>query len=71
VRKDPEQAQRLLNFFYTGDFFNPNRGGGIKGGVLETINRYKTLGRNNSQIVNLHKDARTTKAEEAWSTTLS
>lgn len=71
VRKDPEQAQRLLNFFYTGDYFNPNRGGGIKGGVLAIVNRYHNTGRNNSQIVNLHKDARTTKAEEAWSTTLS
>lgn len=70
IRRDPTQAQRLMNYFYTGDYFNPNRGGGIKGGVLGIINRYKNTGRGNSQIANLHK-SRSGGRSEAWTVELT
>lgn len=71
-RKDPEQAQRLLNYFYTGDYFNNNRGGGVKGGILSIINRYKNLGRSNSSINYIHKSNYVNNwRDEAWATTLS
>ena len=69
IRKDTEQAQRLMNYFYTGDFYNLNRGGGIKGGILGVINRYKNTGRSNSQIANIHKQ-RGGWRREAWTVTL-
>jgi len=71
IRKDPEQAQRLLNYFYTGDFYNTARNGGIKGGVLSVINRYKNTGRNNSQLSKINKINLDPTRSEAWSTTLS
>ena len=69
IRRDSEQAQRLMNYFYTGDYYNPNRGGGIRGGVLGIINRYKNTGRANSQIANLHKQM-SGSISEVWATTL-
>jgi len=71
VRRDPKQAQYLLNYFFTGDYYNANRGGGIKSGVLGVINRYKLTGRNNSQLTRLHQAKPDVGRKEAWSTTLS
>ncbi len=55
-RKDREQANALLNFFYTGDYINPKRRGNIKGGILATLKDLKERGRSNSQIVNMGPD---------------
>lgn len=71
IRRDPKRAQELLNFFYTGDFGNPNRGGGITGGVLGVISEYKNKGRGNSQLVSLHKNTSNSGRNEAWTTTLT
>jgi hypothetical protein len=74
IRRDAARAQELLNFFYTGDFGNTKRGGGIKGGVLGVINEYKNKGRANSQIAYLHKSTNVSVypyRNEAWITTLS
>lgn len=71
VRRDPKRAQELLNFFYTGDFGNPNRGGGIRGGILGIISEYKNKGRGNSQIVDLHKVRGDAWRDERWATTLT
>lgn len=71
VRRDAKRAQELLNFFYTGDFGNPNRGGGVKGGILGVINEYKNKGRGNSQIINMHKVPYEHWRDERWAITLS
>jgi len=72
LRRDPTQAQTLMNYFFTGDYSNSNRGGGIKGGVLGVINRYKNVGRSNSQITTLNKKNFVNHwRDEAWATTLS
>jgi len=70
ARTNPGHAQTLLNYFFTGDFLNPNRGGGIKSGVLGVINKYKNLGRSNSQITKLHKGDYDNSGWE-WATTLT
>lgn len=54
-RRDTARAQEYMNFFYTGDDGNPNRGGGIKGGILGVINEYKNKGRASSQMTDLHR----------------
>ena len=72
VRRDAKYAQTLMNFFYTGDFYNANRGGGIKGGILGVINRYKQTGRSNSMLTTLHKSNYVNNwRDEAWATELS
>lgn len=72
VRRDTKQAQEMLNYFYTGDYGNPRRGSGIKGGILGVINRYKNTGRGNSQINRMHKKTYVNHwRDEAWATTLS
>lgn len=68
-RRDTERAQEYMNYFYTGDDGNPNRGGGIKGGVLGIINEYKNKGRANRQTVSLHK-VYNGYIPESWRTTL-
>lgn len=69
-RRDGERAQEYMNYFYTGDDANPNRGGGIKGGVLGVLNEYKNKGRGNSPIATLNH-ARDSYIPEAWKTTLT
>jgi hypothetical protein len=72
VRRDVNQAQALTNYFYTGDYANNRRGGGIQGGVMGTINRYKNRGRSNTQLNTLHKSNYVNQwRDEAWATTLS
>lgn len=71
MRRDATRAQEYMNYFYTGDDGNPNRGGGIKGGVMGIVNRYKNLGRGDSQIAHLHRTSSTDYIPEAWRTTLS
>ena len=71
VRRDPEQAQRLLNYFYTGDYYNTSRSGKIEGGILNIINRYKNTGRSNSQLNRLHKGDFNQWRREAWAAQLS
>lgn len=69
-RRDTERAQEYMNYFYTGDDANPNRGGGIKGGVLGIVNEYKNKGRGNSPLVELHK-VYDGYIPEYWRTTLT
>ena len=71
LRRDPNQAQALMNYFFTGDYANPNRGGGIKGGILGIINRYKNTGRSNTQINRLHKANYNHWRDERWASVLS
>ncbi|SRR5258708_3220678 len=52
-RKDPKQAQTMMNMFYTGDFDNTTRRGTIRGGILGVIADLKERGRNNSQVVQM------------------
>lgn len=52
-RRDEETAQRLLNFYYTGDFINSNRRGNIRGGVLGVLQDLREKGRGNSQMVQM------------------
>lgn len=73
VRKDPEQAQKLLNYFFTGDFANPRRSGKLEGGILDIVSRYKNEGRGASPLIRMHKgqyDGRNP-FDERWSTTLT
>lgn len=51
-QKDLKQAKAFANYFYTGDYDNPNRRGStIKGGVLAVLHDFKERGRDNSQLV--------------------
>jgi hypothetical protein len=68
-RRDQARAQEYMNFFFTGDDGNPNRGGGIRGGVLGVINEYKNKGRANNQMIGTHRIYRGY-VPEAWKTTL-
>jgi len=69
-RRDASRAQEYMNYFYTGDDGNPNRGGGIKGGVLGVLNEYKNKGRSNNQLTRLHIN-KNGYIPEAWRTTLT
>lgn len=72
MRRDRSQAQALMNYFFTGDYENNNRHGGIKSGIMGVINRYNNTGRSNSQINNLHKTANVNNwRDEAWACVLS
>lgn len=73
LRRDPEQGQRLINYFYTGDFYNTNRTGHMTGGTLGIISRYKNEGRSGGQInyTNKSKYNLWHPLKEAWGTTLS
>lgn len=50
-RRNPEMAQSLLNYFYTGDYNNPKREGEITGGVLQVLRDLMEKGRSNSDLV--------------------
>ena len=52
-RRDVDQAQKLLNFYYTGDYANPKRKGNIKGGVLAVLKDLQERGRGNSQLTEM------------------
>ncbi len=69
-RRDVAIAQEYMNYFYTGDDGNPNRGGGIKGGILGAISEYKRTGRGNSGLIEMHK-TNNGYIPENWRTTLT
>jgi len=69
-RRDPRKAQTFMNFFYTGDFGNPERSGDIHGGLLGAINRYDTYGRANKQTVQMGR-RRFVYGDRFWATTLT
>lgn len=52
-RKDADQARQMMNYYYTGDYFNDARRGNIKSGILGEINRLRELGRGNSGLVEM------------------
>ncbi len=52
-RRDEETGQKLMNFYYTGDFNNLNRSGNIRGGILGVLQDLKEKGRGNSQMTKM------------------
>lgn len=52
-RRDLEQSQRELNYYYTGDYANGNRRGNIRGGVLAVLKDLQEKGRGNSQLTEM------------------
>lgn len=57
-RRDPTQAQSMLNYYYTGDFNNSSRNPqDIRSGVVYWINWYNGKGRSTTGIVD-HSDLR-------------
>jgi hypothetical protein len=73
VRRAPEKAQPLLNFFYTGDFNNTNRNDKINGGFLGFIQQYRLTGGDNSQLVEMGAvdNNENVFRNESWGTLLS
>lgn len=70
-RRDVPLGQQHLNYYYTGDFNNPNRDPRlVESGVIGLAQRYKTLGRSASQIVNRNKSVGYM-YNEAWTTQIS
>lgn len=72
-RKDKDQAQSLLNYFYTGDYANTTRKGNIKSGVLSVLRDLQEKGRGNSQIVETAGGTRAPNyiADGIWGLTLT
>lgn len=71
-RRDTKMAKELLNFFYTGDYDNPNRRGNIKGGILAVLNDLKQKGRGNSQLLTMGQSYESNIIRDGiWSTTLT
>ena len=68
-RADPKKAKPFFNTFYTGDPHNDRREGKIEGGLMGAINRYKTMGRDNSQLVQMGK-RRFVYGDQVWSIVL-
>lgn len=52
-RRDFTNANRLMNYFYTGDYENPRRTGRIQGGILKSLRDMRERGRGNSQLVEI------------------
>lgn len=70
-RKDLVQSKAMLNFFYTGDFDNPNRRGNIKGGILAVLKDLKERGHGNSQIIEMGNSNNSNYMRDGiWSLTL-
>jgi len=70
IKRNPNEGQKLLNIFWTGDPNNFKREGKVFGGVLGTLKRIKSRGRGNYQIVD-NGIRRTNLFDERWRTTLS
>lgn len=73
MRREPQKAQELLNFFYTGDFTKTSRTGKMDGGVLGVVSEYKHMGRGSSPINMMGKSVKgfISPWQEAWATTLT
>jgi hypothetical protein len=70
-RRDPEYAQTLLNYAWTGDFSNKSRElKNAAGGILNFIRMYKARGRNNSQLIQRNQQIGS-RFDERWSSTIS
>lgn len=70
-RRSPDQAQKELNFFYTGDYTNFSRKPSeVRGGLIKAVGRYNSLGRSNSQLVRRNSNI-SGPYDETWSATLS
>lgn len=71
-RRDATHGQELMNYFYTGDYNNPNREGKIQGGILKVLSDLKENGSGNSQLVNLGgTDYQNIFETGIWSTVIS
>jgi hypothetical protein len=71
IRRDPKQAQAMSNYFWTGDFSNYSRKlRDAAGGLNAIINRYRSRGRSNSQIVRRSRQI-ISRFDERWRSTLS
>lgn len=67
-RRDPVQAQAMLNYYYTGDFNNSSRDPQeVRGGVNYWISWYNGKGRSNNGIVDRSK-LNTIFFNDQWST---
>lgn len=70
-RRDLAKAQPLLNYFWTGDFTNPNRElRNIEGGLIGYVKRSRKRGREKSQLVKRGKTLKY-QFQEAWATELT
>lgn len=56
-RRDLKMAAGFGNMFWTGDLMNSSRKYGVKDGIIGIGNKYKLMGRSNSQIsrTNMHR----------------
>lgn len=71
-RHDAVKASQYANYFYTGDFNNPNRKGNVRGGVLAVLNDLKMKGRENSNLVEMGSyNPNNYITNTIWGTTLS
>jgi hypothetical protein len=70
IRKNPNEGQKLLNYYWTGDPNNFKREGKIFGGVLGAIKRLRSRGGANEQIINRGSGS-VNFFEERWKTVLS
>ncbi len=71
-RRDEETGQKMLNFYYTGDFNNINRSGNIRGGILGVLQDLKEKGRGNSQIVKMGGIHKLNRFQyDVWGTTVT
>jgi len=70
-RRDTKHAQKLLNYYYTGDFENYTRDATTaKGGMIGVREHYRQFGRGNSQLTQRNKTTDYV-YDERWATTLS
>lgn len=65
-RRSASRAQEFSNFYWTGDWGNPNRRGRIEGGILGFIQDYALHGSDNSQLLNLNEPIRHDFLSEEW-----
>lgn len=71
-RRDLDQAQRYMNYYYTGDWGNQNRSGNIRGGILAVLKDLAENGSGNSQITEMTGTAvRPVLIGGIWSTVVS
>ena len=71
-RQDLKQAKAMANYFYTGDFDNPQRrGSSIKGGILATLQDLRERGRSNTNLVEMGGVSHINYMDNIWGTVLS
>lgn len=69
-RRSSTKSREFMNTAMTGNPANDRRDSSVRNGILGVINRYKLMGRGESQLVKQKKIAYS-RFQEAWTTTLS